>query len=140
MLLITFDFFLYAVAELVWMESVSVALKVRDSLTTRFLREIRFDRREQGRFSAKPPAGPILHEREARKYLCYCNKFIRSIPVSSDGKKVGEKVIGEKHREKHRAVNMQLGCVHGRSATLPKQNTAKHGATCRHFGATDYHK
>lgn len=91
-LLITFDFFLYAVAESVWMESVSVASKVRDSLTTRFLREIRFDRREQGRFSAKPPRGPILHERKARKYLCYCNRFIRSIPVSSDGKKSGRRL------------------------------------------------
>ena len=80
MLLITFDFF-YAVAEPVWMESASVASKVRDSLTTRFLREIHFARRAQGRFPAKPPAGPILHERKARKYLCYCNRFIRSIPV-----------------------------------------------------------
>ena len=80
MLLITFDFF-YAVAEPVWMESVSVASKVRDSLTTRFLRKIRFVRKAQGRFPAKPPAGSILHERKARKYLCYCNRFIRSIPV-----------------------------------------------------------
>lgn len=99
-LLITFDFFLYAVAEPVWMESVSVASKVRDQLTTRFLREIRFDRREQGRFSAKPPRGPILHEHKARKYLCYCNRFIRSIPVSSDGKKVGEKVMEEEAQRK----------------------------------------
>ena len=78
----------------------------------------------------KPPVGPILHERKARKYLCYCNWFIRSIPISSDGKKSGRRLWRKKRREKHRVVNMQLGCVHDRSATLPKQNTAKRGIWC----------
>ena len=47
----------------------------------KILREIRFVRKAQGRFPAKPPTGSILHERKARKYLYYCNRFIRSIPV-----------------------------------------------------------
>ena len=34
-----------------------------------------------GRFHAKPPRGPILHERESREYLRCCNGFILTMPV-----------------------------------------------------------
>ena len=61
--------FVYALAEPVWMESVSVAWKVRDSLTTRFLRKIRFVRKAQRRFPAKPPASRILYPANPPKYL-----------------------------------------------------------------------
>ena len=57
------------------MDSVSEASKVGDMLCARFFREIRFAQRVERRFPAKPPAGPILHTRKARKYLCERNRI-----------------------------------------------------------------
>ena len=48
-------------------------------------------RRERGRFFAKPPVGPILLWREARKYLCSRTKMLSIRFVEGD--QIEEKVI-----------------------------------------------
>lgn len=100
MLLITFDFF-YAVAELVWMESVSVASKVRDSLTTRFLREIRFAKSARKIFRKTDLSVRSCKSVDSENAFATENKFIRHRPEQTKRKE--EKIIGEKHREKSSA-------------------------------------
>ena len=63
--------FVYALAEPVWMESVSVASKGVGDSCCKILSENTLARRERGRFCGKPPRGPILQQREPRNYLCY---------------------------------------------------------------------
>ncbi|MCS2406764.1 hypothetical protein NXY31_21535 [Bacteroides salyersiae] len=63
--------FFYAVAEPVWMESVSVASKGVGDSCCKILSENTLARRERGRFCGKPPRDSILQQREPRNYLCY---------------------------------------------------------------------
>lgn len=70
-LFITFDFFLYAVAEPVWMVSWFRSFEKKRLAHVKIFAGNTLARRERGRFFAKPHGGLILRGREARKYLCF---------------------------------------------------------------------
>ncbi|UVO70709.1 hypothetical protein NXW64_06995 [Bacteroides ovatus] len=89
--------FFYAVAEPVWMESVSVASKGVGDSCCKILSENTLARRERGRFCGKPPRDSILQQREPRNYLLLLTTDFHT--ALRGMKKREEKVMGEKRGE-----------------------------------------
>lgn len=94
----TFDFFLYfAVAEPVWMESVSVAWKVRDGLPSKFSQEIRNIRRMSEDFLWNSLAAWFCGSTNPGSTFATGNRFILLRRIAQAHKKE-EKNIQEKQR------------------------------------------